>query len=483
MGKAEFMTPKAIANRMKAKGLQKLRWFCQLCNKQCRDENGFKCHADSEGHKRQLSLFASGPGKFLSNYSYEFEKTFLDELKRRFGSKRVHANLVYNEYIRDKNHTHMNATRWTTLSGFVRYLGKTGKCIVDETPKGWYMSYINRDPEVIARQEKLAKKEKMDVTDEERTRLQIEKRLFELAKIGTDPDGEENGEEGAEDAESFDPEKPHETIMFSFFRAGANKDFNVKSEVKSEIKSDPDSSTQTPSEDTPSDENGMAIKPEPTDESDEAVRDTNSPPSTASTPSSNTSTSTTSTTTSTSTLSSTPSSSSSISTKPLKSVNPFDLAAKSAKDSKEKEGSKDLKRKKSAMEELRDAEERDREKRNRRDYWVTTGIVVKIMHKSLADGKYYKAKGVVEDVIDRYTAQIKVLDFGDVLKLDQSHLETVIPQIGGKVKVVNGAWRGETAVLQGLDVDNFAAKIKLSSGASSGKIITSVPYEDICKCA
>ena len=40
MGKAKggFLTPKAIANRIKAKGLQKLRWYCQMCQKQCRDE-------------------------------------------------------------------------------------------------------------------------------------------------------------------------------------------------------------------------------------------------------------------------------------------------------------------------------------------------------------------------------------------------------------------------------------------------------------
>lgn len=30
MGKAEAGTPKGIANKMKAKGLQKLRWFCQV---------------------------------------------------------------------------------------------------------------------------------------------------------------------------------------------------------------------------------------------------------------------------------------------------------------------------------------------------------------------------------------------------------------------------------------------------------------------
>ena len=38
MGKSDFLTPKAIANRIKSKGLQKLRWYCQMCHKQCRDE-------------------------------------------------------------------------------------------------------------------------------------------------------------------------------------------------------------------------------------------------------------------------------------------------------------------------------------------------------------------------------------------------------------------------------------------------------------
>ena len=41
MGKDDF-GPKAIAKKLKAKGLQKLRWYCQMCEKQCRDENGFK---------------------------------------------------------------------------------------------------------------------------------------------------------------------------------------------------------------------------------------------------------------------------------------------------------------------------------------------------------------------------------------------------------------------------------------------------------
>ena len=58
MGKEKngFLTPKAIANRIKAKGLQKLRWYCQMCEKQCRDENGFKCHCASEGHQRMMQV-------------------------------------------------------------------------------------------------------------------------------------------------------------------------------------------------------------------------------------------------------------------------------------------------------------------------------------------------------------------------------------------------------------------------------------------
>jgi DNA/RNA-binding protein KIN17 len=70
MGKdGGFLTPKAIGNRIKAKGLQKLRWYCQSCQKQCRDENGFKCHVQSESHQRQLLLVGENAGKYIANYS------------------------------------------------------------------------------------------------------------------------------------------------------------------------------------------------------------------------------------------------------------------------------------------------------------------------------------------------------------------------------------------------------------------------------
>lgn len=48
---------------------------------------------------------------------------------------------------------------------------------MDETPKGWYIQYIDRDPETIRRQEELARKKKHDLDDEERSAKFIEEQV------------------------------------------------------------------------------------------------------------------------------------------------------------------------------------------------------------------------------------------------------------------------------------------------------------------
>ncbi|KAI8555984.1 hypothetical protein RHMOL_Rhmol05G0217600 [Rhododendron molle] len=84
----------AIANRIKAKGLQKLRWYCQMCQKQCRDENGFKCHCMSEGHQRQMEVFGQNPNRIVDGYSEEFDTSFLDHMKRSHRFSRIAATVV-----------------------------------------------------------------------------------------------------------------------------------------------------------------------------------------------------------------------------------------------------------------------------------------------------------------------------------------------------------------------------------------------------
>jgi len=76
-------TPKYVANKMKSKGLQRLRWFCQVCEKQCRDENGFKCHAQSESHLRQMLVVGENAGKHIADFSSRFQHEFVTLLSRR----------------------------------------------------------------------------------------------------------------------------------------------------------------------------------------------------------------------------------------------------------------------------------------------------------------------------------------------------------------------------------------------------------------
>ncbi|KZT65850.1 hypothetical protein DAEQUDRAFT_768561 [Daedalea quercina L-15889] len=181
MPRAEVGTPKYLANKMKAKGLQRLRWYCQVCEKQCRDENGFKCHAQSESHLRQMLVVGENAGRHIADFSSQFQHDFVQLLSRRFGTKRVKANTVYQEFIQDKQHLHMNATRWVTLTEFVKHLGRTGVARVDETEKGWFIAWIDNSPKALAKQEASLKKERMTMSDEQRERMLLSEQIERAA--------------------------------------------------------------------------------------------------------------------------------------------------------------------------------------------------------------------------------------------------------------------------------------------------------------
>jgi len=66
-----------------------------------------------------MRLFSENPDKYIEEYSKEFEETFLELLRRKYYGQTVLANKIYQEHISDKMHVHMNATKWTNLTGFV----------------------------------------------------------------------------------------------------------------------------------------------------------------------------------------------------------------------------------------------------------------------------------------------------------------------------------------------------------------------------
>ncbi|CAH2355609.1 zinc finger protein Rts2p [[Candida] railenensis] len=185
--KAEFGTAKYQSKQLKISGLQKLKFYCQLCNKQCRDANGFKNHLSSPSHLGKLSQVSSDPNEdVISKYSEQFTSDFLRLLKMTHGTKKINANRYYQEYIsNDRNHIHMNATKWSSLTQFIKFLGTKGHVRVENDNQDDELSFtialIDRSPEAVKRQEELMKK-KRNVRGDEEVTMKILRKQMELGK-------------------------------------------------------------------------------------------------------------------------------------------------------------------------------------------------------------------------------------------------------------------------------------------------------------
>lgn len=112
----------------------------------------------------------------------------------------------------------MNATRWVTLTEFVKHLGRSGIARVDETEKGWFLAWIDNSPKALAKavsffistftsfplsfmsfQEASLKKDRATTSDEQRERQliaeQIERAKAEIGHSESPPpaDAESKG--------------------------------------------------------------------------------------------------------------------------------------------------------------------------------------------------------------------------------------------------------------------------------------------------
>uniref|UniRef100_A0A8C4Q9N8 Kin17 DNA and RNA binding protein n=1 Tax=Eptatretus burgeri TaxID=7764 RepID=A0A8C4Q9N8_EPTBU len=268
-------------------------------------------------------------------------------------------------------------------------LSSAGYCKVDETPKGWFVQYIDRDPETIRRQLELDKKKKHDEDDEERAARFIEDQV----------------------------------------RRGKHSKPEEESSLYTELKRDSEEPVT------------FSLK---------------SLPSTS--------------------VGSVPGQKHILSTSALEAV------GKKRKEilSGQSEANEKIKKKKtSALDEIMEMEE-TKKKAQRNDFWLYPGIVVKVTTNRLGE-KYFKKKAVVKEVNDKYTAIIKMLNSGDKLRVDQIHVQTVIPVPGKKVLILNGGYLGCEAVLQSVDEKSFSAMLCIDSGPLKGRVVSGVAYEDFSK--
>ena len=133
-----------------------------MCEKPCRDANGFKCHQTSESHLRNMQLFASNSKKILDEFSDEFHKSFLEVLRRR-GHTRILANRLYQEVIQERHHTHLNSTKWGSLTSYCQFLAEQQLAEVETTERGIYVTYIDKTPDSLKRAEQRRTIEQVNV--------------------------------------------------------------------------------------------------------------------------------------------------------------------------------------------------------------------------------------------------------------------------------------------------------------------------------
>mgnify|MGYP002720765433 FL=1 len=87
------------------------------------------------------------------------------------------ANTVYQEYIQDRHHIHMNATRWVSLSEFVKFLGRAGIAKVEGSELGWFISWIDTSSTARARQDAIKKMDRAKIDDEQRSRKELDEQI------------------------------------------------------------------------------------------------------------------------------------------------------------------------------------------------------------------------------------------------------------------------------------------------------------------
>lgn len=169
-----------------------------------RDENGFKMHTQSESHVRQMLVVGENSKKFIQDYSNQFQRDFLQLLRTSHGEKRVHLNHFYQEYISNKEHIHMNATRWPSLMEFAKYLGREGICRVEEDEKGVHVAWIDNSPENLRRQDAVRRKERQDRGDEEREQAAIR---AQIRRANEEKGGAEEEDEAEKELKREEGEK------------------------------------------------------------------------------------------------------------------------------------------------------------------------------------------------------------------------------------------------------------------------------------
>lgn len=125
-------------------------------------------------------------------------------------------------------------------------------------------------------------------------------------------------------------------------------------------------------------------------------------------------------------------------------------------------------KRKSALDEIIEEQERWKAKRSKNANsaqclsWLLPDILVRVVVRDLGP-QYYNRKAVVESV-EGYAGRIRMLDTGDILQVDEQHVETVVPKKGSAVSVLRGLYRGRTATVESIDERRETVSVRVERG-------------------
>ena len=335
--------------------------------------------------------------------------------------------------------------------------------MVDETEKGWYVQYIDRDPRAIARQAMAEQRVRSELDDEERAKRIIAAQIAAAGGGGgggggeDDDDNDDDDDEDAVESQGLVREEGTGKIELTLsFGGGGGGGGGGVGDGKKRPRLLLPSALSTFGEGAVSSSSSSSSASLPFGVFGAADDEPGEPVSKKMATSSSSSSSSFS--------SSSSSSSSSASALPA----PTHAPARSALDQIMQEEEQ----RKASLLLIED-------KRDRKENWLHPNIVVKVMNKKLADGRFYKLKGTVLRVIDTFVGEIRV--DGAVVRLDQQDLETVIPKPGNLVLIVNGRCRGLRATLLRINEEAFTCDLRVEEGPHTRREISGVEYEDVSK--
>lgn len=105
------------------------------------------------------------------------------------------------------------------------------------------------------------------------------------------------------------------------------------------------------------------------------------------------------------------------------------------------------KSKKIKKDKKKDKKRKKEKKKPKRLQWVENNIRVRIISKKYKDGSFYNVKGIVSDILNSSTFAL-ITPSKDILEdLREKDIETIMPDIGKKVKILTGPNKGALAVL------------------------------------